>query len=53
MKRKPANLEIKFDKPEPFTLTVQHTTDGDRVAREQTQREADQQHREKQQQTLI
>ncbi len=46
-------LEVKWDKPEPFALVVQQTTDGDRVTREQAQREADKQHSEKQQQELI
>lgn len=51
--RPPAQVEIRFDKPESFQLVIENTTDGERVVREQTQREADQQHSEKQQQRLI
>lgn len=43
MKHKAPQLEVKWDKPEPFTLVVQQTTDGERVAKEQAQREADKQ----------
>lgn len=49
MAKKPPQLDIKWDKPEAFALTVQSTTDGDRVAQEKAQLEADKQHAEKQQ----
>ena len=37
----PRQLEVTWDNPEPFTLTIQTTTDGDRVAQEAAQSEAD------------
>ena len=41
MKSNPT-LEIKFDAPEAFALAVQHTIDGDRIAAQKRQSEADQ-----------
>ena len=45
--------EIKWDKPEAFSLVAQSTTDGDRVAREKAKREADKRNAEKQQRKMI
>ena len=39
---KSAPLEIQFDAPEAFALTVQHTVDGERVAQAAAQAAADQ-----------
>lgn len=38
---RPAQPEIRMPEPEEFALIQQQTTDGERVARERTQREAD------------
>jgi hypothetical protein len=51
-KQSKQTLEINFGEPEAFTLVVQQTTDGDRIAREKAQSEADKQHAEQQQQSL-
>ena len=45
--------EIKWEKPEPFSLMAESATDGDRVAREIARRETDKQTTEKQQRKLI
>jgi hypothetical protein len=34
---KPNQLDIAWDKPEPFALAIQTSTDGDRVARQKAQ----------------
>jgi hypothetical protein len=34
MKHKAQSIEIKWDKPEPFQLVIETTTDGDRIAKE-------------------
>jgi len=39
-------VEISFGQPEPFKLAIQTATDGDRVAQETAQLEADQQRAE-------
>lgn len=46
-------IDITFDKPEPFALKVQQTKDGDRITREAQQRQADKAESEKHQQPLI
>jgi hypothetical protein len=40
-KSKPRQLEVQWDKPEPFKLHVEQTTDGDRITREASQQQAD------------
>lgn len=52
-KHKAKQVEITFDKPEPFKLEVQQTTDGDRVARQAAQTDADKQHAEQQQTKFV
>ena len=41
MKPKRQQIEIRWDKPEPFALVPQSSLDGDRVATERRQRETD------------
>jgi len=36
-------IEVRWDKPEPFALEIKQTTDGVRVAQEAARREADRQ----------
>lgn len=50
---KPPQLEVTFDQPDPFTLKVKETQDGDRIAREKAQREADRAASDSQQPSLI
>lgn len=38
---RPAQPEIRMPEPEAFALIQQQTTDGERIAREQAQRQAD------------
>jgi hypothetical protein len=45
-------LEVRWTDPEPFTLTIETTTDGDRIAAEAQQRTVDRQQNDKQQTTL-
>ena len=52
-KLKARQIEVRFDKPEPFKLVVQTTTDGDRVVREKEQLEADRKASEEKQKRLI
>jgi len=42
-KPKPAQLEVQWSEPESFALIVEPALDGDRVARETAQLDADQQ----------
>jgi hypothetical protein len=37
----PQQFEVRWPEPESFALIIQHTVDGDRVAREAAQRVAD------------
>jgi hypothetical protein len=37
----PQQFEVRWTEPESFALVIQHTVDGDRVAREAAQRVAD------------
>jgi hypothetical protein len=53
MKHRIHQHEIQWDEPEAFTLVPQTTLDGDRIAKERAQREADQQAAEKQQSNLF
>jgi hypothetical protein len=52
MKHKAKPIEIQFAEPVAFTLVPEHGTDGERLAREQQQREADRLKAEAQQTNL-
>ena len=39
--RKSAQLEVQWSEPESFTLITQRTVDGDRLAKESAQHDAD------------
>lgn len=52
-KHNAAAVEIKWDKPEPFALVVQQSTDGERVVREKQQLEADRKANKEKQLSLI
>lgn len=41
MKHQAKSIEIQFGEPEAFALAVEQTTDGDRIAKEEQQLEAD------------
>ena len=45
-------LEISWDAPEPFALAIKHTLDGERIAKEKAQSEADKAESEKKQTTF-
>ena len=40
-KTKPRQLEVQWSEPESFKLTIQQTTDGDKIMAEAEQLEAD------------
>jgi hypothetical protein len=52
MKHKAKQLEVQWGMPEAFALAIQVTLDGERIAREQQQQEADRKKAEKQQRDL-
>ena len=45
-------IEIAWDKPEPFALQIESAQDGDRITKEQAQREADRAESDKKQTTM-
>jgi len=52
-KTKAKQLEIQWSMPEPFALAIQHTLDGDRVAAEDQQKQADRKEADKKQTELV
>jgi hypothetical protein len=53
MKHKAPQVDINWGEPEAFALVVQSATDGERVAKEKQQREADRKANEEKQPNLI
>ena len=52
-KHKAKQVEIRFASPEPFALQIQTTQDGDRVAQQAAQLEADKQQSDKRQTSFV
>jgi hypothetical protein len=53
MKHKSKSIEFNWGEPEAFTLVVQQTLDGDRIAQEKTKQEQDRQEAEEKQPDLV
>jgi hypothetical protein len=53
MKHKSRQIDIHWAEPEAFALMVQTSPDGDRIATEQAQSEANKEEAEKQQDKLL